>query len=80
MTLKSVSDAPRSPINNCGEVKREPEPDMQVATPEYVKAVMNLIESGDVSWDDSDVVKELREAIRRQSTKGVKDLPKNYVE
>ncbi|MBL5860501.1 hypothetical protein JBO49_07710 [Serratia fonticola] len=53
---------------------------MQVATPEYVKAVMNLIESGDVSWDDSDVVKELREAIRRQSTKGVKDLPKNYVE
>ncbi|MBC3229169.1 hypothetical protein [Serratia fonticola] len=43
---------------------------MKVTPPEYVKAVMNLIESGDVSWDDSDVVKEVREAIRRQSLKG----------
>lgn len=47
LTLKSARGAPRSPVNNCGEVQREPEPDMQVATPEYVTAVMNLIEGGD---------------------------------
>lgn len=68
LTLKSASGAPRSPVNNCGEVQREPEPDMQVATPEYVSAVMNLIESGDVSWDDADVAKMLRDAIRGEST------------
>ena len=69
LTLKSASGAPRSPVNNCGEVQREPEPDMQVATPEYVTAVMNLIESGDVSWNDADVAKTLRDAIRGQSPK-----------
>jgi CubicO group peptidase (beta-lactamase class C family) len=37
---------------------------MQVATPEYVTAVMKLIESGDVSWDDPDVAKTLREVIK----------------
>ncbi|CVC02596.1 Bacteriophage replication gene A protein (GPA) [Serratia marcescens] len=67
LTLKSASGAPRSPVNNCGEVQREPEPDMQVATPEYVTAVMNLIESGDVSWNDADVAKTLRDVIRGQS-------------
>ncbi|MBH2581742.1 hypothetical protein I5K92_02155 [Serratia marcescens] len=69
LTLKSASGAPRSPVNNCGEVQREPEPDMQVATPEYVTAVMNLIECGDVSWDDADVAKTFRDAIRQQSPK-----------
>ncbi|CAI0872370.1 hypothetical protein [Serratia grimesii] len=42
---------------------------MQVATPEYVTAVMNLIEGGDVSWNDADVAKTLRDAIRGQSPK-----------
>lgn len=69
LTLKSASGAPRSPVNNCGEVLREPDPDMQVATPEYLTAVMNLIKSGDVSWDDADVAKTLRDAIRGQSSK-----------
>lgn len=69
LTLKSASGAPRSPVNNCGEVQREPDPDMQVATPEYVKAVMNLIEGGNVSWNDADVAKTLRDAIRGQSPK-----------
>jgi CubicO group peptidase (beta-lactamase class C family) len=44
---------------------------MQVAAPEHVTAVMKLIESGDVSWDDPDVTKTLREAIRGQSSKGI---------
>lgn len=70
LTLKSASGAPRSPVNNCGEVQREPDPDMQVATPGYVMAVMNLIDSGDVSWDDADVAKTLRDAIREASPKG----------
>ncbi len=69
LTLKRAFGAPRSPVNNCGEVQREPEPDMQVATPEYVAAVMNLIESGDVSWNDADVAKTLRDAIRGQLPK-----------
>lgn len=69
LTLKSASGAPRSPVNNCGEVQREPDPDMQVATPEYVTAVMGLIESGDVSWDDADVAKTMRYALRQQSPK-----------
>ncbi|MEX7635647.1 replication endonuclease [Serratia marcescens] len=69
LTLKSASGAPRSPVNNCGVVQREPDPDMQVATPEYVTAVMNLIEGGDVSWNDADVAKTLRDAIRGQSLK-----------
>ncbi len=43
---------------------------MQVATFEYVTAVMNLIEGGDVSWDDADVAKTLRDALRQQSSKG----------
>ncbi|MNP58630.1 hypothetical protein D3C76_1535610 [compost metagenome] len=42
---------------------------MRVATPEYVTAVINLIESGDVSWNDTDVAKTLRDAIRGQSPK-----------
>lgn len=68
LTLKSASGAPRSPVNNCGKVRREPDPDMQVATPEYVTAVMNLIEGGDVSWNDADVAKTLRDALRRQQS------------
>ncbi|CAI1948087.1 Uncharacterised protein [Serratia fonticola] len=69
LTLKSASGAPRSPVNNCGEVQREPEPDMQVATPEFVTAVMKLIESGDVSRDDSDVARVIKDAVRGQSPK-----------
>ncbi|CAI1941116.1 Bacteriophage replication gene A protein (GPA) [Serratia quinivorans] len=74
LTLKSASGAPRSPVNNCGEVRREPDPDMQVATPEYVTAVMNLIECGDVSWNDPDVVSVLRDAVKGQSPKASGEL------
>lgn len=42
---------------------------MTVTPPEYVTAVMNLIESGDVSWDDSDVARVLKNAVRGQSPK-----------
>ncbi|MNG96354.1 hypothetical protein D3C73_340770 [compost metagenome] len=42
---------------------------MQVATPEYVTAVMKLIEGGDVSWNDPDVTKVLKDAVREQSQK-----------
>lgn len=69
LTLKCAFGAPRSPVNNCGEIGREPEPVLTVTPPEYVTAVMNLIESGDVSWDDPDVAKVLRDAVRGQSPK-----------
>lgn len=70
LILKSASGAPRSPVNNCGEVEQEPEPVMQDTPPEYVMAVMKLMEGGEVSWDDPDVAKTLREAIRGQSLRG----------
>lgn len=35
LTLKSASGAPRSPVNNCGEVERKPEPFLTVTPPEY---------------------------------------------
>lgn len=55
---------------------------MQVATPEYVTAVMDLIESGDVSWDDADVIKVLKDAMREQSPKvsGQKNRNKSRVD
>ncbi|CAI1590078.1 Uncharacterised protein [Serratia fonticola] len=40
---------------------------MTVTPLEYVTAVMKLIECGDVSWDDADVAKTLRDAIIGQS-------------
>jgi len=67
LILKSASGTPRSPVNNSGEVQREPEPAMQLATPEYVTAVMHLIESEDVSWNAPDVAKVLGDAVRGQS-------------
>lgn len=69
MALKSVSDVPRSPVNNCGEVGLEPEPVLDVTPPEYVTALMKLLESGDVSWNDPDVAKVLWDVIREQSPK-----------
>ncbi|MEL5681247.1 replication endonuclease [Serratia nevei] len=69
LTLKSASGAPRSPVNNCGEVGRELEPVLTVTPPEYVTAVMNLIESGEVSWNDSDVAKVLKDVVGGQSPK-----------
>ncbi|MHA7846751.1 hypothetical protein [Serratia sp. D1N4] len=52
---------------------------MTVTPPEYVTAVMRLIESGKVSWDDPDVAKTLREVIRGQSSKGNnQERPKNH--
>lgn len=47
---------------------------MTVTPPEYVTAVMNLIESGDVSWDDPDVARVLRDAVRSQSPKACGQL------
>jgi hypothetical protein len=45
------------------EVEREPEPFLTVTPPEYVTALMKLIESGDVSWNDPDVAKVLRDTV-----------------
>jgi len=73
LTLKSASGAPRSPVNNCVEVRREPDAVMQDAPPEYVTAVINLIESGAVSWDDADVAKTIRDAIKGRDSKAKRD-------
>ncbi|CAI2467994.1 Bacteriophage replication gene A protein (GPA) [Serratia ficaria] len=73
LTLKSASGAPRSPVNNCGEVQREPDAVMQDTPPEYVTAVINLIESGALSWDDADVAKTIRDAIKGRHGKAKRD-------
>ena len=67
LTLKSAFGAPRSPVNNCGEVQTGLGQSLPPTPSEYATAVMTLVESGDVRWDEPDVAKVLGDAVRRQS-------------
>lgn len=67
LTLKSAFGAPRSPVNNCGEVQIGLEQSLSPTPSEYATAVMKLVESGNVGWKDQDVAKVLGDAARRQS-------------
>ena len=67
LTLKSASGAPRSPVNNCGEGHHSVDIKPPVTPSEYAAAVMKLIESGDVSWDEPDVAKVMRDTAKAQS-------------
>ncbi|WP_250870401.1 replication endonuclease [Hafnia paralvei] len=69
LTLKSASGAPRSPVNNCGEGQHSVDIKPEVTPSEYAAAVMQLVESGDVSWTDWDVAKTLRDAAKAQTPK-----------
>jgi hypothetical protein len=67
LTLKSAFGAPRSPVNNCGEVQTGLGQSLPPTPSEYAAAVMKLVESGNVRCDEPDVAKVLGDAVRRQS-------------
>src|SRR5471030_2799744 len=67
LTLKSAFGAPRSPVNNCGEVQTGLGQSVPPTPSEYATAVMKLVESGHVRCDEPDVAKVLGDAVRRQS-------------
>ncbi|WP_259275004.1 hypothetical protein [Rahnella variigena] len=56
LNLISASGAPRSPVNNCGEVQAGPEQGLPPATSESAMAVMNFVERRDVGRDEPDVI------------------------
>ncbi|MCK7365643.1 replication endonuclease [Enterobacter roggenkampii] len=64
LTLKSGIAAPRSPVNNCGKLTGGSDPVMTPSPSEQAAAVLNLIDAGVVDWNDPDVVKVLRDALK----------------
>ncbi|WP_449549681.1 replication endonuclease [Lelliottia nimipressuralis] len=64
LTLKSGSAAPRSPVNNCGKLTGGGDPVMTSTPSEQAAAVLNLIERGVIDWNEPDVVKVLKEALK----------------
>ncbi|HCL5280868.1 TPA: replication endonuclease [Salmonella enterica] len=64
LTLKSGSAAPRSPVNNCGLPANGTATDMTPTPSEQAAAVLNLIDAGVIDWNDQDVVKVLRGALK----------------
>jgi hypothetical protein len=66
LNLISAPGAPRSPVNNCGEAQTGLRQSLPPTPSEYATAVMKLVKSGDVGWDEPDVTKVLGDAARRQ--------------
>ena len=64
LTLKSGIAAPRSPVNNCGLPANGTATDMTPTPSEQAAAVLNLIDAGVVDWNDPDVVRALRDALK----------------
>ncbi|MBU9829252.1 replication endonuclease [Rahnella sp. FC061912-K] len=69
LNLISASGAPWSPVNNCGEVETGAGQLLPATPPEYTAAVINLIETGAVSWNEPDVAKVLRDTLKGQVSK-----------
>lgn len=67
LTLKSGVAAPRSPVNNCGKLTRGDDPVMTPTPSEYSAAVLNLVDSGVIAWDDPEVVTALRGALKHDA-------------
>ena len=67
LNLISASGAPRSPVNNCGEVQTGLGQSLPPTPSEYATAVMKLVESGNVGWDEPDVAKVLGDAVRHRT-------------
>ncbi|MCV5473877.1 replication endonuclease, partial [Escherichia coli] len=64
LTLKSGIAAPPSPVNNCGKFSGGDVPVMHPTPSEHAAAVLNLVDSGLIGWDDPEVVTVLRSALK----------------
>ena len=56
LTFKSGITAPRSPVNNCGKLTYGGDIVMTPTPSEQAAAVLSLVESGVIAWDDPEVV------------------------
>ncbi|HCN0541863.1 TPA: replication endonuclease, partial [Escherichia coli] len=64
LTLKSGIAAPRSPVNNCGKLTGS-DASLPAPTPsEHAAAVLNLVDDGVIEWNDQEVVRALRGALK----------------
>lgn len=64
LTLKSGIAAPRSPVNNCGKLTGG-DTSLPAPTPsEHAAAVLNLVDDGVIEWNDPEVVRALRSALK----------------
>jgi len=67
LTLKSGIAAPRSPVNNCGKLTGGDDPVMTSTLSEHAAAVLNLVDSGVIGWNDPEVVTVLRGALKHDA-------------
>ncbi|KXH91250.1 hypothetical protein AXE67_23055 [Escherichia coli] len=64
LTLKSGIAAPRSPVNNCGKLTGS-DVSLPAPTPsEHAAVVLNLVDDGVIEWNDQEVVRALRGALK----------------
>ncbi|HAV9393808.1 TPA: replication endonuclease [Escherichia coli] len=64
LTLKSGIAAPRSPVNNCGKLTGG-DTSLPAPTPSvHAAAVLNLVDDGVIEWNDPEVVRALRGALK----------------
>ncbi|MEY0800325.1 replication endonuclease, partial [Escherichia coli] len=63
-TLKSGIAAPRSPVNNCGKLTGGDTSSPAPTPSEHAAAVLNLVDDGVIEWNDPEVVRVLRGALK----------------
>lgn len=64
LTLKSGIAAPRSPVNNCGKLTGGDTSSPAPTPSEHAAAVLNLVDDGVIEWNDPEVVRALRGALK----------------
>ncbi|KLX96045.1 replication A protein, partial [Escherichia coli] len=64
LTLKSGIAAPRSPVNNCGKLTGGDTSLLAPTPSEHAAAVLNLVDDGVIEWNDPEVVRALRGALK----------------
>jgi hypothetical protein len=72
--------APRSPVNNCGKLSGGGDPDMTPTPSEQAAAVLNLLDSGVIPWDDKSVLVVLRRVLKQASTTSIRKRMKSELQ